>query len=327
MTELVEEETKTLEIVYDQQLVDDIVYKGLAKQEASGDLALYKEYHEKRDAIYEMEEESRPRKFRELDSDFFNRLGCDVYIKEIFDEYPDIKEKIESVHVRRATTRQNEGSNVVDEGRKVIIRLYPEIFIEGINEIRRVIRHELMHVSDMMNKEFNYNVNEEFSPSPMEERIMRDRYRLFWDISVDGRLVNKGLETTATREERKREFDSFFSKIPEGSRDLVFTKMWEAEEPMAHDRMVELSKDTNKVLALAAGDRSSEELIEDTKELGPLPGTTCTLCGFPSFDWVEEAAKDEETAKVINEDFPDWKPQDGVCSRCAEYYKVKTGKW
>ena len=327
MTELVEEETKTLEIVYDQQLVDDIVYKGLAKQEASGDLALYKEYHEKRDAIYEMEEESRPRKFRELDSDFFNRLGCDVYIKEIFDEYPDIKEKIESVHVRRATTRQNEGSNVVDEGRKVIIRLYPEIFIEGINEIRRVIRHELMHVSDMMNKEFNYNVNEEFSPSPMEERIMRDRYRLFWDISVDGRLVNKGLETTATRDERKREVDSFFSKIPEGSRDLVFTKMWEAEEPMAHDRMVELSKDTNKVLALAAGDRSSEELIEDTKKLGPLPGTTCPLCGFPSFDWVEEAAKDEETAKVINEDFPDWKPQDGVCSRCAEYYKVKAGKW
>ena len=327
MTELVEEETKTLEIVYDQQLVDDIVYKGLAKQEASGDLALYKEYHEKRDAIYEMEEESRPRKFRELDSDFFNRLGCDVYIKEIFDEYPDIKEKIESVHVRRATTRQNEGSNVVDEGRKVIIRLYPEIFIEGINEIRRVIRHELMHVSDMMNKGFNYNVNEEFSPSPMEERIMRDRYRLFWDISVDGRLVNKGLETTATRDERKREFDSFFSKIPEDSRDLIFTKMWVAEEPMAHDTMVELSKDTNKVLALAAGGRSSEELIEDTKKLGPLPGTTCTLCGFPSFDWVEEAAEDEDIVKILKEDFPDWEPQDGVCSRCAEYYKVKAGKW
>ena len=327
MTELVEEETKTLEIDYDQQLVDDIVYKGLAKQEASGDLALYKEYHEKRDAIYEMEEESRPRKFRELDSDFFNRLGCDVYIKEIFDEYPDIKEKIESVHVRRATTRQNEGSNVVDEGRKVIIRLYPEIFIEGINEIRRVIRHELMHVSDMMNSKFEYDVNEEFSPSPMEERIMRDRYRLFWDISVDGRLVNKGLETTATREERKREFDSFFSKIPEDSREVIFTKMWEAEEPMTHNMMVELSKDTNKVLALAAGSRSVDELVEETKELGPLPGTTCPLCGFPSFDWVEEAAKDEETAKVISEDFPDWKPQDGVCSRCAEYYKIKAGKW
>ncbi len=327
MTELVEEEAKTLEIVYDQQLVDDIVYKGLAKQETSGDLALYKEYHEKRDAIYEMEEESRPRKFRELDHDFFIRLGCDIYMKELFDEYPDIKEKIESVHIRRATTKQNEGSNVVDEGKKVIIRLYPEIFIEGINEIRRVIRHELMHVSDMMNSKFEYDVNEEFSPSPMEERIMRDRYRLFWDISVDGRLVSKGLETTATREERKREFDSFFSKIPEESRELIFTKMWDAEEPMAHDTMVELSKDTNNVLALAAGSRSAEELIEETKKLGPLPGTTCTLCGFPSFDWVEEAAEDEDVVKVLKEDFPDWKPQDGVCSRCAEYYQIKAGKW
>ena len=327
MTELQEEEIKTLEIIYDHQLVDDIVHKGLLKQEAAGDLALYKEYHEKRDVIYEMEQESRPKRFRELDSDFFKRLGCDVYIKEIFDEFPDIQEKIESVHVRRATTKQNEGSNVVDEGRKVIIRLYPELFIEGSNEIRRVIRHELVHVSDMMDKNFDYDVNEEFSPSPMEERIMRDRYRLFWDISVDGRLTNKGLETTATREERKREFDSFFSKIPEGSRDLIFSKMWDAEEPMAHGMMVELSKDTNKVLALAAGSRSVDELVEETKELGPLPGTTCPLCGFPSFDWVEEAAKDEETAKVISEDFPDWKPQDGVCSRCAEYYKIKAGKW
>ena len=327
MTELQEEETKTLEIIYDQQLVDDIVYKGLAKQEASGDLALYKEYHEKRDAIYEMEEESRPRKFRELDSDFFNRLGCNVYIKEIFDEYPDIEEKIESVHIRRATTKQNEGSNVVDEGRKVIIRLYPEIFVEGSNEICRVIRHELMHVSDMMDKRFNYNVNEEFSKSPMEERIMRDRYRLFWDISVDGRLTNNGLETPASREERKREFDSFFSKIPEDSRDLIFSKMWDAEEPMAHDTMVELSKDINKVLAFAAGSRSAEELVEETKKLGPLPGTTCTLCGFPSFDWVEEAAEDEDVVKILKEDFPDWEPQDGVCSRCAEYYKIKAGKW
>jgi len=327
MTKLQEEETKTVEIIYDQQLVDDIVYKGLAKQEASGDLELYKEYHEKRDAIYDLEQESRPRRFRELDNDFFNRLGCSVYIKEIFDEYPDIKEKIESVHVRRATTRQNEGSNVVDEGRKVIIRLYPEIFIEGSSEIRRVIRHELMHVSDMMDKNFEYNVNEEFSKSPMEERIMRDRYRLFWDISVDGRLTNKGLETTATREERKIEFDSFFSKIPEDTRDLIFSKMWEAEEPMTHNRMVELSKDTNKVLALAAGSRSAEELVEETKKLGPLPGTTCPLCGFPSFDWVEEAAEDEDIVKVLKEDFPDWKPQDGVCSRCAEYYKVRAGKW
>lgn len=326
MPKLQEEETKTLEIKYDQQLVDDIVYKGLAKQERAGELELYNEYHEKRDAIYALEEEKRAKKFKELDNDFFSRLGYDVYVRDIFDEYPDIEEVIEEIHVRRATTRQNEGSNVVDEGRKVIIRLYPELFIEG-TEMRRVLRHEIMHVSDMMNKNFDYDVNEEFSPSPMEERIMRDRYRLFWDISVDGRLVNKGLETTGTREERKKEFDSFFSKIPEESRDLIFSKMWDAEEPLTHGRMVELSKDIKKVLELSAGSRSAEELMEEKKKLGPIPGTTCTLCGFPSFDWVEEVAEDEDIVKILKEDFPDWEPHDGVCSRCAEYYKIKAGKW
>ena len=327
MPKLQEEDTKTLEIMYDQQLVDDIVHKGLAKQEMAGDLELYKEYHERRDAIYELEQEKRPKRFKELDNDIFSKLGYDVYVREIFDEYPDIEKVVEEIHVRRATTRQNEGSNVVDEGKKVIIRLYPELFIGDGKEMRRVLRHELMHVSDMMNSKFEYNVNEEFSPSPMEERIMRDRYRLFWDISVDGRLVNTGLETTGTREERKREFDSFFSKIPEESRELIFSKMWDAEEPLTHVRMVELSKDINKVLGLAAGGRSAEELLEEKKKLGPLPGTTCTLCGFPSFDWVEEAAEDEDIVKILKEDFPDWEPQDGVCSRCAEYYKIKAGKW
>ena len=326
MPKLQDEDIKTLEIMYDQQLVDDIVYKGLARQERAGDLELYKQYHERRDAIYLLEQEKRAKEFKELDNEFFSKLGYDVYVREIFDEYPDIEEVIEEIHVRRATTRQNEGSNVVDEGRKVIIRLYPELFIEG-TEMRRVLRHELMHVSDMMDKNFDYKVNEEFSPSPMEERIMRDRYRLFWDISVDGRLVNKGLETTATREERKKEFDSFYSKIPEETRDLIFSKMWDAEVHLTHDKMVELSKDINKVLMFAAGSRSDEELIEEKKKLGPLPGTTCTLCGFPSFDWVEEVTKDEDIVKILKEDFPDWEPQDGVCSRCAEYYKIKAGKW
>ncbi len=326
MIKLEEKESKELDILYDQQLVDDIVYKGLAEKEKVGDLALYNEYHEKRDAIYEIEQEQRPKRFKALDNEFFNRLGYDGYITEMFDEFPNIKEIVEEVHVRRATTRQNEGSNVVDEGRKVIIRLYPELFIEG-KEMRKVLRHELMHVSDMMDEKFGYKADDEFGLSPMEERIIRDRYRLFWDIYVDGRLVNKGLETTATRVERKREFDSFFGKISQESRDNIFKKIWGAEESLTHDRMVELAKDTNKVLELAEEGRSPEEFEEETKKVGPLPGTTCSLCGFPSFDWVEDIVEDEDVVKVLKEDFPDWEPHDGVCSRCAEYYKIRVGKW
>ncbi len=325
MIKLEEEKTKELDIIYDPQLVDDIVYKGLADKEKNGDLVLYNEYHEKRDAIYDSEQEKRSKKFKALDNDFFNRLGYDSYVADTFDEYPDIKEIVEEVHVRRATTKQNEGSNVVDEGKKVIIRLYPELFIEG-KEICRVMRHELMHVSDMMDEKFGYRV-EDFDCSPMEERIIRDRYRLFWDIYVDGRLDNKGVETTASRDDRKRELESFFSKIPEDSRDRIFKKLWDAEEPLTHGRMVEMAKDINKVLELAAEGRSPEELKEETKKVGHIPGTTCSLCGFPSFDWVEDIVEDEDIVKILKEDFPDWEPHDGVCSRCAEHYKIRVGKW
>jgi hypothetical protein len=161
----------------------------------------------------------------------------------------------------------------------------------------------------------------------MEERIIRDRYRLFWDIYVDGRLENKGVETTVSRDDRKRELESFFSKIPEDSRDRIFKKLWDAEEPLTHGRMVEMAKDINKVLELAAEGRSPEELKEETKKVGPIPGTTCSLCGFPSFDWVEDIVEDEDIVKILKEDFPDWEPHDGVCSRCAEHYKIRVGKW
>lgn len=325
MLKVEEKELKEFDIRYDTQLVDDIVYKGLAEREKNGDYDLYAEYHKKRDEIYGLEPEMRPKKFRELDNEFFKRLGYDGYVAEVFSEFPNIKEVVEEVHVRRATTRQNEGSNVVDEGRKVIVRLYPELFLAG-DEISKVMRHELMHVSDIMDKSFGYQV-EDFDPSPMEDRIIRDRYRLFWDISVDGRLEKMGKETHDTRESWKREFDTFFKKIPDDTRDQIFSRLWSAEEPLTHEKMVDLSKDINKVLALAAVENNLGEREEEPEKIGPLPGTTCPLCGFPSFDWVEEVATDEEIVKGLKEDFPDWEPHDGVCARCAEYYKIKAGKW
>jgi hypothetical protein len=97
----------------------------------------------------------RPKRFRDLDNDFFHRLGYGRFLVEILDEFPHVKEKVEEVHVRRATSKQNEGSNVVDDGKKVIIRLYSEQFIEG-KKIGKVLRHEFMHVSDMLDEGFGY---------------------------------------------------------------------------------------------------------------------------------------------------------------------------
>ena len=327
MIKLQEKEDQILDVFYDPQLVDDIVYKGLASKEKNGDLALYNEYHEQRDSIYDLEQEIRPKKFKELDSDFFNRMGYDGFLNDVLEEFPNIKGKVEEVHVRRATTKQNEGSNIVDKGRKILIRLYPEQFIEGVNIIN-ILRHELMHVSDMMDESFGYKV-EEFSCSPMEERMINDRYRLFWDIIVDGRLIKEGRGTIADKDERKKEFDSFYIKIPKETRDLIFDNIWLGNVVITHDKMIEMAKNVDNLLPLAEGTDAEEleKIKEEAQEGGPLPGTPCKLCGFPSYDWIEEIGDDEEIVNIIREDFPDWSIKDGICSRCAEHYKIRAGKW
>lgn len=315
---------KAPEIIYDTHLIDDVVFKGLAERERNGDTALYTEYHEQRDNIYDIEQEMRPKKFRDLDSDFFHHLGYDRFLIETLDEFSDIKENVEEVHVRRATTKQNEGSNLVDDGRKVLIRLYSDQFIEG-KKICKMLRHELMHVSDMMDKGFGYTA-EPFDCSPMENRIIRDRYRLFWDIYIDGRLERDGRETIATMEDRKKEFGSFFRKIPEKTRDVIFEKIWEGEKPLTHNKIVEMSKDIKKIVEIA-GSMNASNLEEGIEMAGLSYGTTCPFCGFPTSDWVEDMGNSEEIVKAVKEDFPDWDVRDSVCSRCAEYYKLKAGKW
>jgi hypothetical protein len=326
MAEHMQKDKKSPEIIYDPLLVENIVYKGLAEREKNGDFALYEAYHEQRDDIYDLEQEMRPERFRDLDNDFFNRLGYDRFLVEMLYEFPDVKEKIEEVHVRRATSKENEGSNVVDDGKKVIIRLYSEQFIEG-KKICKVLRHELMHVSDMLNEGFGYK-RELYDCSPMEERIIRDRYRLFWDICVDGRLEREGRETIATREDRKKEFVSFFSKIPEKTRDLIFERMWSGKEPLTHNKMIDLSRDVKRLIVATTGNgpKDLSALEEEIEKMGPLPGTPCPLCGFPTFDWVEEMGDGKEIVKVIKEDFPDWSAHDSLCSRCAEFYQSRAGK-
>ncbi len=315
---------KVPEIIYDAHLVDDVVFKGLAERERNGDTALYREYHEQRDDIYDLEQEMRPKKFRDLDSYFFHHLDYDHFLIDTLDEFPDIKGNVEEVHVRSATTKQNEGSNLVDDGKKVLIRLYSDQFIEG-KRICKVLRHELMHVSDMMDKSFGYGA-ELLDCPPMEERIIRDRYRLFWDIYIGGRLEKDGRETIATREDRKKEFDSFFGKIPEKTRDLIFEKIWEGKEPLTHDKMIEMSKDIKKIVEIA-GSENTNNREEGIERIDPAQGTTCPFCGFPTSDWAKDMGNSEEVVQVVKDDFPDWDVRDSVCTRCAEYYRLKIGKW
>ena len=71
-----------------------------------------------------------------------------------------------------------------------------------------IIRHELYHVADAVNKEFAYNKERE----PTEQKSYTP-YMLIWNIYIDSRITRKGKEAVWTKRKRLADFKKVFTKI------------------------------------------------------------------------------------------------------------------
>jgi hypothetical protein len=168
------------------------------------------------------------------------------------------------------------------------------------------LRHELMHLHDMVEPAFGYVPELPVSgPSLNQSRLARERYRLLWDVSIDGRLTLRGRNTIATKEQRRLEFIAAFSFWTEARQQEVFESLWTNPTP------------THELLA---------ELVSDPRQLqyttGPRPGAPCPLCGFPTFAWATATSLADATLSAIRSEFPHWTPEQGACARCCNIYRV-----
>ena len=311
-----------LNILYDPYVVEEIVFSKLREIEGSGNMELYEQYHNLSDRIYELDDEDeRSDGFVELNKEFFNTLGFSEVVRGVVDEFPEFHEKIEEIHIRKPTTMIEVGSDLVDERRKAVIRLFPEQFMD-ITHLRKFIRHELMHVVDMLGEKFGYKEGK-LAKLPVEETIVREKYKLFWDIFIDSRLEKRGKETVRSKDERFGEFEKLYARLPADGKKAVFEGLWK-EENLTHDKAVELAKDFTKLVAVYGG--TLQEGVKEAKKV-LIPGSPCPLCSFPTFNWLDTASLDEQIIRLIKADFPDWQIDDGICDRCAECYTVRAGLW
>ena len=311
-----------LNILYDPYVVEEIVFSKLREIEGSGNMELYEQYHNLSDRIYEFDDEDeRSDGFVELNKEFFNTLGFSEVVRGVVDEFPEFHEKIEEIHIRKPTTMIEVGSDLVDERRKAVIRLFPEQFMD-ITHLRKFIRHELMHVVDMLGEKFGYKEGK-LAKLPVEETIVREKYKLFWDIFIDSRLEKRGKETVRSKDERFGEFEKLYARLPADGKKAVFEGLWK-EENLTHDKAVELAKDFTKLVAAYGG--TLQEGVKEAKKV-LIPGSPCPLCSFPTFNWLDTASLDEQIIRLIKADFPDWQIDDGICDRCAECYTVRAGLW
>ena len=79
-------------------------------------------------------------------------------------------------------------------------------------------------------------------------------------------------------------------------------------------------------LKVAEGQSRVKYLIPASMDEGKYQ-SPCPLCEQPTYFWLSGGQIDNDTAKLINADYPDWAKADGVCRYCFECYAIRSGKW
>lgn len=315
-------------ILYDTKLTEAVVRQEVDKRERKGDVSLMEEYHKEVDPIYDIDDViDREEEFDKLYEKFFlNNLGYEKVIKEVFDEFPFLKEKISDIYINMDLMREEANLMKKDPDepgdlRKIKFKMRPEIF-DDKNELRKSIRHELMHVKDMFDDDYGYDIRVPAGLNTTEENFLRDRYKILWDIYIDSRLIKEGKETMETKEKRFAWFSGIYRKLPNEQKVVMFDNFWNKEK-ITHKEILDMAADMMQAVPLLGGDATDAELEKEKQTYWS--GRPCPLCKFPTYKWAEDVQLQDEKAKklqgAIKADFPKWTVEEGVCERCAELYK------
>jgi hypothetical protein len=167
-----------------------------------------------RDRLYAIAEpEVREAAFAAHHTRWFARLGLGRPLERALDEYPEIADRCERCIVASAPAGAHEAADllVAPPARPtVLLRVRPET-VAAPARFLLLLRRELLHIADMLDPAFGYRPRlASTGRGPLADRLLADRYRVVWDVVVDGRLARMGRAPSSMRQERLQEFRRAF---------------------------------------------------------------------------------------------------------------------
>jgi hypothetical protein len=293
--------------MFDEDLVEGAVFDCARNANTQAHPMQVRRFHREREKVYAITDpDERNAAFFRLHLEWFREWGLESFLRERVAPFSNLETHLKALAFRKARNKSEEGSElyVNREGeRHGMLALRPERF-SNRHSLAPFLNHELMHLNDMVDLRFAYSPDiGDPAQSPSQQRLIRERYRLLWDITIDGRLSSSTSETIATRGQRWNEFNRAFSFLPDAKREETFQALWTGAAPQ-HAELVALAKDP-RGLSLSHV---------------PQPGGPCPLCGFPTFEWASEAPV-APFITAIRSEFPQWFPEHGACKRCVEVYQ------
>lgn len=298
-------------IHYDPRLVEEAVFH------SRHDPGVVRELDVARNRIYEVADaDEKEALFNDLNCSWFVRLGLDKTIERALQEQPIIGEQVKTGFVVRATHRKQEGAELFvapsseqhrTPRRTLRLLLRSESLFEG-EALLTFLRHEFFHIADMLEPSFAYEpALPKAEGGPTYDTLLINRYRVLWDITINGRMARRGWLEDSLRDHQLSEFSQAFPMLEEQS-ERCFRRFFDAEQP------------NHAVLAAFAIDPRA---AADPQQGRSAAATHCPLCRFPSHSFAPHPeALGVEVLAAIRQDFPHWTPARGLCTQCADLYRA-----
>lgn len=223
---------------YDARLVEEAVAMAVRRLLPETRAA----FHGDRDSVYDVKDpDEREVRFHRLHARWFARLGLGRPLETALAEQPVVTASVGGCDVLGATSRQQECADLWSgsgsaAGMRLVVRLRPASLAEP-ETLLPLLRHELMHVGDMLDPAFGYERSLPAADADVPENLLRDRYRVVWDVTIDGRLSHARLTDSARRAARFAEFARAFPRL--GARAEEAFARWFDDPCPRHHAIVE----------------------------------------------------------------------------------------
>lgn len=301
-----------MRLLFDDELIESVVFLLAAGQRRGIPSLQIRRFHHERERCYSIADPAqRDEAFSKTHRTWFREWGMEKSLSRFIAEFPFLETSLQALAFRKARNLAEESADLYvrpDGERSGIVAVRAERF-ELDGALAHFLRHELMHLSDMVSPSFGYS-REVGAPGQTvsQQRLVRARYRLLWDVTIDGRLTRLGRGSADSLEQCHREFERAYCFLGEQKMAGEFETLWHGDSP-SHEKLMALARDPR---GLKLDDAIS-------------PGAACPLCGFATFEWAEETNLSSETISAVRREFPHWRPGQGVCCRCVEMYEAAAG--
>ncbi|MCA9405000.1 MAG: hypothetical protein KC684_00550 [Candidatus Omnitrophica bacterium] len=296
-------------IIFESSFIEEAVFLAAKYNTNKINDSIIQKFHEDRENIYQnTTTEERELAFETLYKEYLYKLKISEIFESIISKFVLLHQPNVILYVKKVWSKGQEDTELFVDGdlRTVCIALMVNRILQPFC-IQAILRHDLMRICDMLDPKFQYSPQIRLDgKSELENNLIKDRFRILWDMYIDIRLRKKGYSTLKSVEDYQKAFQRSFFFLKNSEREYIYSKLEGCDDLMQID-MINWAQDARSIKTLGEG------------------GLRCPLCDFtcyePIKDWSDEKLR---VAEAVKEEHPQWTIKQGICPQCFDLYSCKT---